>query len=87
MSRPKGPWIPETQSYDHQDHNKHLTKSQMCWSTEQQNLSQADHDGTKVAHYKHVNYLHMKYTYSLEYTNTNSSLHKYAIITLLNVET
>ena len=54
----------------------------MCWSTDQQNLSQADHDGTKVAHNKHVNYLHMKYTYSLEYTNTNSSLHKYAIITL-----
>ena len=52
-----------------------------------QNLSQADHDGTKVAHYTHVNYLHMKYTYCLEDTNNNSSLHKYVIITLMNVET
>ena len=50
-----------------------------------QNLSQADHDGTKVAHYKHVNYLHMIYTYYLEDTNSNSWLHKYVIITILNV--
>ena len=59
----------------------------MWWSTDHRNLSQADHNGTKEAHYKHVNYLHMIYTYYLEDTNTSSSLHKYVIITLLNVET
>ena len=68
------------------DHSKHLTRSQMWWSAAHPNLSQADHYGTKVAHYIHVNYLHMKYTYYLEDTHYSSSLHKYVIITLKYVE-
>ena len=72
MSRPKGPWIPNPNDMIIKDHSKHLTRSQMWWSTDHRNLSQADHNGTKEAHYKHVKYLHMIYTYYLEDTNTNS---------------
>ena len=86
MSRPIGPWIPNPNDMIIKDHSKHPTRSQMWWSTDHPNLSQADHDGTKVAHYKHVKYLHIIYTYQLEVTNTNSLLHQYVIITLLNVD-